>query len=83
MLNGFPLREFELSKKGVVDPGGMREKRVMIMPHAIEPCSQKSRTPRPRPPPARSLLKAVVDSIPQTHRGAVSLQTSGEKGLTD
>ena len=67
----------------MVDPGGVCEKRVMITPHVIEPCSQKPRTPRPRPPPSPSLLGAVVDSTPQTHRGAASLQTSVEKGLTD
>ena len=50
---------------------------------ATDPCSHKPRTPRPHPPPAPSLLGAVVDRTPQTHRGAGSLQTSGEEGLTD
>ena len=57
--------------------------RFIITPHATEPCSQKPRTPRLRPPPAPSLLGAVVDGIPKTHRGAVSLQTPGGEGLTD
>ena len=55
----------------------------MITPHDTDPYSQKPRTPRPHPPPAPSLLGAVVDRIPQIHRGAGSLQTSGEEGLTD
>ena len=55
----------------------------MITPHATFTCSQKPRTPRPRPPPVPSPLGAVVDRVPQIHRGAVSLQTSGEEGLTD
>ena len=83
VLNGLPLRELEPSKEGVVDPGGMREKRVAITPHATGSCSQEPRTPRPRPPPAPSLLGGVVDSIPQTRRGAVLLPTSVEEGLTD
>ena len=83
VLNGFPSRELEPSKEGVVDPGGMREKRVMITPHATRSCSQKSRTPRPHPPLAPSRLGAVVDSTLQTRRGAVFLQKSGEEGLAD
>ena len=67
----------------MVDPEGMGEKSVLIMPHATASCSQELCTPRPRPPPAPSLLGAVVGSVPQTCRGAVSLQTSGEGGLTD
>ena len=55
----------------------------MIAPHATDPCSKKPRTPRPCPPPVPSLLGAVVGRIRQTHRGAVSLQTSGEEGLTE
>ena len=54
----------------------------MFTPHATEACSQKPRTPSPRSCPAPSLLGAVVDSIPQTHHGAVSLQTTWEKCLT-
>ena len=83
VLNGFPLRELEPSQEGVVDPGGMHEKRGMITPYATELCSRKPRTPRTRPPPTPSPLGAVVDSIPQARRGAVSLQTSGGEGLTD
>ena len=41
--------------------------RLMITPHATEPCSQKPCTTRTRPPPAPLLLGAVVDSIPQTY----------------
>ena len=81
VLKGSPLRELESSKAGVVDSGGRREKRVKITPHATKPCSQKPRTPRPRPPPAPLLLGAVFDNIPLTHRGVVSLQTSGKEGL--
>ena len=36
VLKGFPLRELEPSKEGVVNSGGMREKRVAITPHATE-----------------------------------------------
>lgn len=39
--------------------------------------------PRKRPPPAPSLLKAIVGSTPQTHRVAVSLEIPGGGGLTD
>ena len=53
----------------------------MITPHAADPCSKKSN--RPRPPPAPSLLGVVIDRIPQTHRGPISLQTSGNESLTD
>ena len=62
-MNGFPLRELEPSKEGVVNPGGMHEKRVAITRHATESCSQEPRTPRPRPPPTPSLLGVVIDSI--------------------
>ena len=74
----FPLIELEPSKEGVVDPDGMREKRVIVSSHPTESCLRNPRTPRPRPPPASSLVGAVVDSIPQARCGAVSVQISGE-----
>ena len=61
VLDGFPLKELEPAKEGVVDPGGVREKRVAIATYAATPCVSKPLSPNPRPlnsrpPIAPSLL---------------------------
>ena len=77
------LSELQPYQDEVVVPGGMPEKRVMITPHATEPCSLRPRTPKPRTPNATSLLETVVYTIPQTHLGDVPLPTPGGDGSTD
>ena len=77
VLNRFPLRELEPSKEGVADPGGIREKRVMITPHATESCSQKhARRDRACPlrrrcwePLLTASLRLVAAPSPYRHQG--------------
>lgn len=72
VFDGLLLKDLESVLEGIVNPGGRREKTVVITTNTAGPRPPITRLLKPRPSAAPSLLVAIVDSVPQVFQNVAA-----------